>query len=92
MKIDERTEKRIVFTKMNRRQFEYILEDNTKLTGFTRSRPDLDEWAEDHFVYYNNLGKVGEYQNGGGWMYPVNLVKSELEPYGLEVSESWRRV
>jgi hypothetical protein len=95
MKIDERTEgfyKKIVFTKMSRRQFEYILEDNTKLTGFTRSRPDLDEWAEDHFVYYNNLGKVGEYQNGGGWMYPVNLVKSEIEPYGFEVSESWRRV
>ena len=96
MKIDERTAKKIVFTKMSRRQFEYILEDNTKLTGFTRTRPDLDEWTgnltEDHFVYYNKLGKIGEYQAGSGWIYPVNLVKSEIEPYGFEVSESWRKV
>ena len=95
MKVDEKTT-RIVFTKMSRRQFEYILEDNTKLTGFTRTRPDLDEWEEDQFVYYNNLGTVEEYQNGGGWMYPVNLLrKPEFESEELWSPwqhKSWRKV
>tara|TARA_R100000988_G_C3847578_1_gene93390 strand:+ start:95 stop:382 length:288 start_codon:yes stop_codon:yes gene_type:complete len=95
MKIDERT-KKIVFTKMSRRQFEYILEDNTALTGFCRTRPDQDEWEEDHFLYYNNLGTVGEYKNGGGWMYPVNLLrKPEFESEELWSPwqhKSWRKV
>ena len=97
MKVDERT-KKIVFTKMSRRQFEYILEDNTALTGFCRTRPDQDEWEEDHFIYYSKVGKVGEYQNGGGWMYPINLLRtSDLEPVEVGApfdpsSRSWRRV
>jgi len=90
MKVDEKTT-RIVFTKMSRRQFEYILEDNTPLTGFCRTHPDQDEWEEDHFIYYNKVGVIGKYQNGRGCMYPINLLRtSDLEP--VEVGGSWRRV
>ncbi len=95
MKITEKTT-RLVFTNITRRQFEFILEDNTKLTDWGISG------SEDEFIYNNKLGVVGEWKetdsesDGFGVMYPVNLLrKPEFESEELWSPwqhKSWRKV